>query len=330
MSINIINQYINFSKKCINKYMKFIMQKKYNQDIFDELMKTYVDVRYYDLYQHQKKSNHSNIFYYLSNKTHSLMQDETKSKIDKENIKNMFLTFYYILVFDNAIDCQSAKKTIKKLNQFRIEKLNINEENFEEEMFNMVKEDLLRKKQYITNFENKDFNVIYNKTNIKNLYNTQLESKIKFPKIYSKYAIDKVFISKEINEQKLFIIYPIIGAKILSNIVDGQYNKQYLIDFNINLISKEKKLKRLFSFIDDDITKEKIIIKINFTDFMKYKIYFINSMKLGFNYAVIIDDNSKVDNSNIDILKFFKYIIIKANQENYERLSKLNNVVIDR
>ena len=330
MSINIINQYINFSKKCINKYMKFIMQKKFNQDIFDELIKTYIDVRYYDLYEHQKKSNSSNITYYLSEKTHVLMQEENKSKSEKENIKNMFLIFYYILVFDNVISCDSAKQMIKKLNDFRIDKLNINEDNFEKEMFDMVKEDLLRKKQYITNFDNKDFNTIYNKTNIKNLYNVEIESKIKFPKIYSKYAIDKVFVSKEINEHKLFIIYPIVAAKILSNIIDGQFNKQYLIDYNINLINKEKKLKRLFSFIDDDVTKEKIIIKINFTDFLSNKNFFVNSMKSGFNYAVRIDNKFKLDRNNIDILKFFKYIVIKNSHANYKELCNLNNVVIDR
>ena len=328
MSVNIINQYVNFSKKCIKNYMKIIMKNKYDQDIFDELMKIYIDVRYYDMYPREKNTFISNITYFLSKKVSELMADEQYE--DKSNIKNMFLLFGYILVFDNAINCDSAKDVIKKLNQFRIDKFDINEEDFEKNMFETVKSDLLRKKQYLDNFNNKSFEIIYNKTNIRNLYNVDIEQKLKFPKIYSKYAIDKVFVSKEINEQKLFVIYPIVAAKILSNIIDGQFKKAYLIDYSLNLNNKEKKLKRLYSLIDDDIAKEKIIMKINFIDFIKNKQFFIDNMKLGFNYAVIMDSNSKITIDNINELKFFKYIIIKPNHANFDELCNLDNVVIDR
>lgn len=328
MSVNIINQYVNFSKKCIKNYMKLIMKNKYDQDIFDEFIKTYIDVRYYDMYPREKNTFVSNITYYLSKKVSSLNKDEQYQ--DKALIKNMFLLFGYILVFDNVINCDSAKDVVKKLNQFRIDKFNLIEEDFEKNMFEIVKSDLLRKKHYLDNFSNKSFEIIYNKTNIKNLYNVALEQQLKFPKIYSKYAIDKVFVSKEINEHKLFVIYPIVAAKILSNIIDGQFKKIYLIDYNLNLNNKEKKLKRLYSLIDDDIAKEKIIMKITFTDFIKNKQFFIDNMKLGFNYAVIMDASSNMTSNNIDELKFFKYIIIKPNHANFEDLCNLDNIVIDR
>lgn len=328
MSVNIINQYINFSKKCIKNYLKIIMEKKYDQDIVDELLKTYVETRYHNIYPWERTSFLSNITHQLSKKMNVLTYDEQYE--DKQNIKNTFLLFGYLLIFDNAISCESAKDVIKKLNKFRIDKFGIVEEDFEKNMFEIVKSDLVRKKQYINNFNNKNFETIYNKTNINNVYNTNIEHKLKFPKIYSKYAIDKVFSSKDINEHKLFIVYPIVAAKVLSNIVEGQFKKEYLIDYNSTLNNKEKKLKRLYSLIDDDIAKEKIIMKISLKDFLKDKSFFINNMKLGFNYAVIIDNEANITSENIDILKFFKYIIIKPTHEKAKDLIKLDNVVIDR
>ena len=328
MSVNIISQYVNFSKKCIKNYMKLIMKSKYDEDAFNELMKIYIDIRYYDLYPRQKNTFISNITYYLSQKVNEIVEEDQYK--DNTNVKNMFLLFGYILVFDNAINCDSAKDVIRKLNEFRIEKLNINEEDFEKNIFEIVKADLLRKKEYLNNFNNKSFEIIYNTTNIRNLYNVDIEQKLKFPKIYSKYAIDKVFVSKEINEHKLFIIYPIVAAKILTNIIDGQFKKTYLIDYNLNLNNKEKKLKRLYSLIDDDIAKEKIIMKINFIDFLKNKKFFMDNMKLGYNYAAIINANTTITCDNVNELKFFKYILISQNHANFADLCKLNNVVIVR
>jgi len=330
MSINIINQYVRFSRKCINNYVKLAMGKYYDQDIFDELINVYIDVRYYDIYPRKYASTVSNINYYLSKKAHSLINEEQKTKKEEENIKSMFYIFYYILFFDNVMDCDSAKEVIKKLNNYRTKTFKIKNENFEHNLLEIVKQDLMKKKEYISNFETKDFEIIYKKTNVNNLYNVTIEHNLKFPKIYSKYAIDKIFLSNEINEQKLFIIYPIVAAKILSNIINSQFKKKYLIDYNISLNSKEKKYKRLFSLIDDDIAKEKIIIKINLTDFIDNKPFFIDNMKLGFNYAVILDVKTKLTAQNIEELKFFVYIIIKPSHPDFELISTLDNIVIDR
>lgn len=329
MSINVINEYIHFSKKCINKYIKKIMDRKYDSDIFEELINTYIDARYHDLYPHQYKQYTTNIAYYLSKKTLELTKDESKTEKEKKNIKDMFSLFEYILYFDNVVDCESAKETISKLNKARIEKFKINETDFEKIFFEDLKQDLLKKKQYINNFDNKDFNITYKKTNLTNVFNTNIEYNLKFPKIYSKYAIDNVFKSKDINENKLFVLYPIVTTKILLDIINCDFKKKYLVDYSISLNEKEKKIKRLYSIIDDDIAKEKIIIKINFKDFIKEKQSFFEYMKQGFNYAIILDDSYEFIVENVELLKFFRYIIVNKNHKYFDKFSNLSNLIIE-
>lgn len=330
MSVNVINEYVNYSRKCINNYVKIIMDKYYDNESFNEFMETYIDIRYHNLYPKKNNKTATNIINYLTQTTVQLISDDNKSEKEKEDIQKMFYVFGYMLYFDNVIDCKSAKDIIKQINEFRINKLEIVEEDFEDKFFEILKNDLLKKKQYIENFNNRSFSAIYKKTNINNLYNVELEHNLKFSKIYSNYAIDKVFTSKEIDEQKLFILFPLVAAKALSDVINSDFKKRYLVDYNINLNKKEKKLKRLLELINDDIAKEKIIIKISFKNFIKEKDFYINQMRQGYNYAVIIDDSFNTNIENIELLKCFLYIIINQKNKYYEELSNLENLVVVR
>lgn len=324
MSSNIMEEYINFSKKCIHKYIKKIMDRQFDQDVFNDLIKVYIDARYYNLYEQKYKAFETNISYYLLKTTLELLKNEK----EEQNIKIMFSLFEYILYFDNVMECDSAKKIIKKLNDFRIEKLKINEENFVEDFFQMVKEDLTRKKIFMQNLECKDFTVFYDKTNQNNIYDTTIEYELKFPKIYSKYAIDKAFKSKEINEQKLFVIYPTVTSKIISDVIKGQFKKTYLVDYNIELHEKPKKIKRLYALINNDIVKEKLIIKINFKDFTKWKEDIYEYMRSGFRYAIILDKSFEITVKNLEILQIFKYIIIDKKSIFYQDFKDLEKAII--
>lgn len=324
MSNNIMEEYINFSKKCIHKYIKKIMDRQFDSDIFDDLIKTYIDARYYNIYEQKYKTFETNISYYLLKTTLELLKNEK----EEQKIKIMFSIFEYILYFDNVMECDSAKKVIKKLNDFRMDKLKINEENFVEEFFQMIKEDLTRKKEFIQNLECKDFTVNYDKTNQHNVYDTTIEYELKFPKIYSKYSIDKAFKSKEINEQKLFVIYPNVTSKIVNDVIKGQFKKTYLVDYNINLHEKPKKLKRLYNLIDNDIVKEKLIIKIDFKDFTKYKEEIYEYMRSGFRYAISIDKSFEITVKNLEILQIFKYIILDKKSVFYQDFKDLENAII--
>lgn len=330
MSCNIMKEYVDFSKKCINNYLKMIMGKHYEQSIVDVLLNTYIDVRYYDMYEKKYKKMFNNIGYHLIQVTSKLSIKDENTAEDKIRIKNTFSAFTYILYFDNVADCHSAKKTIQEIDKFRREKLNIVEEDFQEKFFELLRKDLNAKKEFINNLDTKDFNIIFTKTNIDNVYFITLEQYLKFPKIYSKYSIDKAFVSKDINEQKLFVIYPMTIKKILTNVIKGNFNDEYIVEYVTSIHSKEKKIKRLYNMIDDNIVKEKLIIKISYSDYLTYKEQFYEYMRNGFQYAVILDDKFILKPDDLKLLSIFKYIIVDKNYIYYEDLKSLDNVIIRR
>ena len=49
MSINVIKEYAEFSKKSISKYYELIMGKFYDKNLVDKFLNEYINIRYYDL-----------------------------------------------------------------------------------------------------------------------------------------------------------------------------------------------------------------------------------------------------------------------------------------
>ena len=83
-----------------------------------------------------------------------------------------------------------------------------------------------------------NFILSFQKTNIKRLENISIDYDIKFPKLYSEYAIDKVFNSGVIGEDKIFIEYYLVCSNILKKIIAGDFSFNYLVDFDINMRDK--------------------------------------------------------------------------------------------
>lgn len=330
MSCNIMKEYVDFSRKCIKNYIKLIMDKQFEQEVFDELVNVYIDVRYHNLYEKKYKKFQNNISYHLLQETYKLLEQDDKSEKEKDNIKKTFSLFEYILYFDNVMDCDSAKEIIKKIQDTRINKLNIKDDDFPSTFFEVLKKDLNKKKEFLNKLETKDFNIVYSKTNQDYVYDTYLEHNLKFPKIYSKYAIDKAFVSKEISEQKLFVIYPSIVGKVLKDVLKGDFKKNYLVDYVASINDKPRKSKRLLSMFDDDISKEKIIMKISYKDFIKYKDQFYQYMRAGYRFAIILDETFILNAQNLEILQVFKYIIVNKNYIYFKEFKDLANTIVSR
>lgn len=320
MSCNIVNEYISFSKKTMKKYLELILEHYFDRDIYDELINAYINTRYYNLYE--KVDNHfeTNIVHYLKL---SLVDIKDDSKYHKK-AKYMFSMFKYILYFDNVRECPSVKNLIKEIDEFRKKELNIDEEDFVTKFYDELKGDLLAKEEFIKKFEDKNFTVNYVKINRHQIYDCALEQNLKISKFYSEYALDKIFNNKEIKEQKLFVLYPLVTVKILQDIIKGNFKKNYLVDYPITLKDKPKKQKRILNIIDNDIVKEKISLKINYSEYKESKEEVYKLTRNGFKIALILDENI---NEEMRILfKIFSYIITN-NQDIYEKLKDDNKVL---
>ena len=99
--------------------------------------------------------------------------------------------------------------------------------------------------------------------------------------------------------------------------INGEYDKNYIIDFPISIFDKEQKLNRLINIIDNELVKNNIIIRFKYSDYFLYKEKISIWIKEGFQIAIEIDDKYNYDDSSKIWLDIFKYIIIDKNKQNY-------------
>ena len=326
MSNNMFSEYISYSKKCLQKYAKKIIGSEYNQEIFDVFLKVYIDARYYNAAKDYENGFLLNIVYNLREQYDRL----TGGKEDKK-IEYAFKVFKFLLYFDNVREAESAKKIIDEIEDFRKNELDISgHKNFKTDFFNLVQEDLISKKVFLESFSSKDFSVALELTNVNELYNCVLESNLQFPTLYDKKSIKKIFKSKDLDEDKLLIQYLDVSSKALFDVIKGDFLRKYLVEFSPTLFAKPIKMEKSLVIMDNDIAKEKIIIKITFSDFLNNKEKVYSKIRVGYKFALIIDEEFSFSVEDQEYLKIFKYFIISSNSSFKNEFVNYENVVILR
>ena len=72
---NLMDEYIDFTSKKIKKYIKMILRSKYDEDIVQEFLKTYINSRYYNI-----NDENSRAFYLKITDSLSRKQELLKTK----------------------------------------------------------------------------------------------------------------------------------------------------------------------------------------------------------------------------------------------------------
>ncbi len=327
MKHNLVDEYIIFSKSCLNKYAVTIMAKHFNQDIFDQLLKTYVDIRYYNIGLKEYEDFQNNIGLTMVNKF-----EEMKEECENFDIlKKTFSMFKFLLYFDAVKECDSVQLVINQLEDFREKELGIiKSKKFKDKIFEMVKEDLLKKKTFIDSTICKNFSIEFYLVNNDGLYNTQLNHNLKFPKLYNDSAINKVFTSKDIKEDSHLVEYNLVSSRVLLDVIKGEFKKKYLVNYSIGLNNKKVKQSEILGIISNDICKEKVILKIKFSEFIKDRESYYTNMRLGYKYAVIIDEAFTMSDVNIELLNVFRFILVSSQSIYYPKIKDRKNVVVLR
>lgn len=320
MNYNIVTEYINFSKSCINKYLKKILGKYYNQELSNRLLNVYINSRYYDEYLSSNQDLAYNIKENLKGTKKAILNEENKKELE-----NTMKVFEYIFYFDNVIECPSINEVIEEIEKFRKERLGINKnKKFNQDLFEMVKEDLIKKKEYLETIESKKFDFNFSLTNIRNLYDVKLNHNLKFPIVYNSVVIDKVFNSKDLAQRKSVVEFSYTALKVLKDIIKGNFEYKYLVQYP-SAISKKKTLsKKMFSILDNDILKEKIFIKITYDDFNKEKDAIYGYMRNGYKFVIILDDD--FEEENLKLLSIFRYIMVSKNNSS-KVINKYRNII---
>ena len=232
----------------------------------------------------------------------------------------MFKMFKYILSFDVAIETSSVRVLLSEINEYRINILNLNDDDFEAKLYDMIEKDLEAKKNFLDSFNDKNFNIKYIKIKDE-MFMCELEHKIKFSKFYSEYALNKVFNSKGINEQKLFVTYPMVATKAIGDIIKGDFSRIYIVDYIFSITEKPKKNEKLLEYIKNDIIKEKIILKLPFSDFKQDKDKVFNLTKNGYKVAAELDDTFEGSIEDLKLIKLFT-VCLTANKNIFDKYEK--------
>ena len=303
--MNNIDKYIKFIKDYLTEYFKLIVKDKYKRIVYNEMLNTYIDIRYFNKYDKKYKQIEKNIEYYIQENLRTLIEEDNKLV---KNVNELYYFFWYLLYLDNTLEYDNLDKLIDKIIIDRKEKLDLNDD-ITKELKSLVKESEKKKNNFFNEYLSDTFNLELKSTNIKNVYNVLLSYNIKFPKIYSSYSINRVFKSDIISEDMCFIEYNMISKIVLDNIINKEYNKECLVDFPFIITSKKEKTNRLLNIITNDLIRENVIIKVTYEYYTKYKSFISDLIKDGVKFAVIIDDTFDYEESSIIWLNIFTYII---------------------
>ena len=322
MSCNVIKEYADFSKENINKYYELIMDKYYNKDLVKLFLDKYIDIRYYDLDTDKYSRNITKI-----NKRLSEIYDTIEE--DKLTAKFIHIMFGIIFYLDDVLELGNRDNLIKLINQIRIEKLGINDPEFIPNFTTILEEDINRKKMFIDTLQCKEIPVEYSYIYEQDLYNVEILYDIPIPKLYSRYAIEKAFNDGIVAEDKLFVEYYMVNTKILKDAINGDYNNKYLLEFNSNILKKKDKLANLLNIFDNDLAKDLLSLKINYSNFISNKEKVYELIREGYKFSVIIDNKyenyEKVDINTFDV---FEYIILNNKDiEKYKEFKEFDNII---
>lgn len=331
---NLIDEYIEYTQKCVKKYMKIIFESKNNQDIVKEYLVAYINVRYYDVYHGEKKHKvlYQKIADEIDIKCKNLLQanktdekenvEQRKEREERKNaILNTRLVFYYLIFWDGTrkieLEDPHSKKssvlwqTVEEIEKIREEKLKLKKKpQFKDELYNQIRDDLRKKEEILSSAFNTDkfhLKLTRNKKRY-NIYYAKLEHNIDFPLVYSEKIIDKVFNDGVIGEDKLKVEFILLSSIILNDIVDGNFRDKFIVKLTPTLFSKTQKFDGILQLIDNQILQEKIYLGISYTTFIQYRSRIIRYTEMGFKFSIELDSNFK-DVNNMEYLKIFDYVL---------------------
>ena len=324
MSRNVVKDYINYDKECMHNYIDIVTKKKLHSKIVDQMLKTYVDVRYYNIYDQVNEYPIENIGYYIKENVNKLLQDKKVSDEEKKALTDALWIIKYVLFYEKINNDKSLQKMLVDLeekvrNSFRAS------DKRKDELFASIRKNTGNKRKFIRGLSSNEFSVEKRATNLLNVYRLEFLNSVKIPELFSEFAIQRVYNNGAIGEDKYLVFYTLSSMVVLSDLLSFNYDRNYIVDFNSILLAKKNKLNNLFRIIDLDILKEKLIMNITYEEYDQYKDQVDKLIHDGYSFAISIDDDFK---DNMVILDIFSYIVYDGKLENIDKFSNIDKVVI--
>lgn len=328
MTINIMNEYIEITKKQISEYMKLIFGWNFKQNYCDIFTEKYVNVRYYNFYENDIDTTRRKILEHLKQTEEDIVINNIE---DRQLIENMRLFFYYVLYFDDVVYYKDLRAKISQIGKAKRKRIgdNLNEE----ELYYKMQDYMRQKEDLINDFSSEEFYIKLSKyPNKSNVFRINLKyNNIKFPLEYSEFAINKAFQMGLVNEDKLVVEYYLTVLQILKDVVKQNFKRKYVVEFAATLLKKPKKIRSILNIINNAAIQDKISLKIKYEEFLKNKEDIYDLMREGYKITVILDNSFEPSFKEIESLQMFEFVIINQGLKYYDKIidneQNLHNII---
>ncbi len=326
--VNVMNEYVSYTEKCFHNYLKLIYEKKYDSKIATRFIDTYMMIRYSNYLDEASKKVALNkkIAKALDLTSKELISeyDHTTDNLNLINSYRIFSSYFYNL--DQLYLLESQKRTIEQITEQR-EKILECEDNlkFENELTKMVRDDIKKKKDFITAFDSKIFSLDFLELE-DNLYYAKLNYNISFPELYSETAIKKAREKDNILEDLTAISFLQVSVKVANDLIACDFDNEYIVDLPKSYFTKKTKIKGLFNVIDNTYVQDRLRIAITFETFTKYKSYVMEYIRNGFVFAIKLDESFDYSTDNVEYLELFDKIILETDKYYYKDMKKRGKI----
>ena len=347
-SKNVIDKIISIKVEELNEIFNLIVENRKlsvnEPSIKNTLMSSYIDCRYYNYYGFEEynsiKNSLSKIENYLKDIGEKIKFNYKGTDLKySEKVDKLLLVFILISKLEYAKDTISDLKA--KTEYYRKEfNTYMKYSSIEINNLNTVISDVMKvQRNYIgineyfyKKIESPIFNLSLNKlTRMKNTYGAVVEHNISFSKVYSDYIIDKTYNEGTIAEDKVIILLTMLSAHVSKDMLKGVFNNKYLLSLPNSILTKEKKLDRVFKLIDDEYAKENIIFLLDIKEFIKKDILIKKKVKDGYKFAVVISDEVEINKKDYKTLLLSEYIFVDKKIDNaVEMLSELTGDLMEK
>jgi len=261
--------------------------------------------KFIDLYIEEKYLNQYDLeenitFAKFKDNVNNIIANYKAQLINETNVnysKSRVIKIANIMQLINKID--TIKPDIEKI--IKTDKLNeiTNEKQVISKIKTIIKKYNQNIEDYYQKIETTKFQLISRRTPIKNLYYTNISSNIQFSKLFSNYSISNTYGNEVVIEELRELQLKMLSIKLLKEMLNFSFNKQYLIPFPESIYSKDKKLNSAFENIQDIYSQSKIIILLDIQTLILNNKKISEFIKQGYNFAVQLDYNNIKEISNI-------------------------------
>ena len=145
MTINIMEQYIDITKKQIQEYMQLVFEGSFNKEYCDLFTERYINIRYYNYYENEViETMRRKILEHLKRVGEDIIINNIN---DRELIENMKVFFYYVLYFDNVVYYKDLRTKINQIAKVKKRIFGNVTNEFEEELYQKIQEHIIQKKK---------------------------------------------------------------------------------------------------------------------------------------------------------------------------------------